>query len=237
MTISALTTLQIQTWIAIAGVLTTAILGLLKYFNFRSRRESLNAVGQAFATVVDALASPDAAKRFSGAVLLRRFFDPRTEHGERRAPYAPEAVAVIAALLRETEAGNFQKLLADGLGFAPSLANADLQRCNLQNAYLGNRAGREVNLSSADFFEADLTRASLKGVLAREAVFYRATLCHTVFDGSDLSAADFRKANLDGARFTGAVLSEARFEDAQNVPDEVSALLENGRVPPFRRAP
>lgn len=222
---SALTTAQLQAWIALVGGLLTAILGLVKYFNFRSRRDSLNAVGQAFETVVDALAAPEDAKRVSGAILLRRFFDSRTEQGERRAPYAQEAIAVIAALLRETDAGNFQKLLADGLGYAPSLAHADLQRCNLQNAYLGSRGERRVDMSGADFFEADLTCASLRGACAREAVFYGATLHSTVFEDCDLTAADFRHADLLGASFAGAVLADARFDDARNPPAEIVTLL------------
>lgn len=230
MLLTALTMVQLQTWIAIVGALLTAILGLLQYFKFRSRRDSLNAIGQAFSEVVDALAAPEEAKRVSGAILLRRFFDPRTEQGERRAPYANEAVAVIAALLRETKSGNFQKLLADGLAYAPSLAHADLQRCNLQNAYLGSRDDRSVDLSNADFFEADLSYASLRGTKARDAVFYGATLHGAVFEESDLTAADFRRADLEGARFGNAHLVGARFDDAENVPPAIAARLEDGRV-------
>src|SRR5262249_31383187 len=123
-----------------------------------------------------------------------------------------------------------QKLLADGLSYAPSLAYADLQRCNLQNAYLGARGDRIVNLGGADFFEADLSYASLRGARARQAVFYGATLQGTVFDGADLTAADFRDADLKGVRFGSAILADARFEGAQNVPPEISAQLEDGRV-------
>src|SRR5205085_6403415 len=132
--------------------------------------------------------------------------------------YAKEAVAVIAALLRETEAGNFQKLLADGLGYARSLTYADLQGCNLQNAYLGARPDRAVDLTGADFFQSDLTSASLRGAHAPNAVFYGATLHDTVFEGCDLTDADFREADLLGARFAGARLEGARFDGAKNLP-------------------
>jgi hypothetical protein len=229
---ASLTTAQLQAWIGIIGGLATAIFGLLKYFDFRSRRESLTAVGHAFAAVVDALASKDAARRASGAILLRRFFDRRTEQGERHAPYAQEAVGVIAALLRDAEADNFQKLLADGLGYAPSLTHADLQRCNLQNAYLGVRPGRAIDLSGADFFEADLTHASLRGARAQAAVFYRAILCDAVLSGCDLTKADFRGAYLAGARFDDATIVGARFEGAHDVPAAIAALLDaDGHVP------
>jgi Pentapeptide repeats (8 copies) len=229
----ALTTAEVQTWIAVVGGLATAILGILKYFNFRSRRERATAVGQAFAATVDALASTDPARQFAGAILLRRFFDQRTEQGEGDSPYEKEAVAVIAALLRDIAAGNLQKLLADGLGYAPTLEHADLQRCNLQHAYLGVRPDRGVDLSNADLFEADLTGASLKGARAHGTVFFRAVLRETVLRDSDLTGADFRAANLEGARFDGADLSGARFDGAKAIPPEVIALLgDDRRVPP-----
>lgn len=224
----ALTTAQLQGWIGIVGGLLTAILGLVKYFNFRSRRDTLNAVGQAFESVVDAIASQEAAKRLSGAILLRRFFDAHTEQGERGTPYAEEAVAVIAALLRDTEAGNFQKLLADGLRYAPSLVGADLQHCNLQQAYLGSRSPQDptVDLTGVDFFEADLSSASLRHARAPGAVFYGAILRGTVFEGCDLTAGDFRQADLQGARFANAVLVNARFDGAKNLPAEIAALVD-----------
>jgi Pentapeptide repeats (9 copies) len=228
----ALTAAQWQGWVAVVGGLATAIVGLLKYFDFRSRRERAAAAGQAFLATVDALASQDEARRLAGAILLRRFFDPETEQGERTTPYANEAVRVIAALLRGTGAGTLQKLLADGLAFAPSLVNADLQGCMLERAYLGKRPDRRPDLTRADFFEADLTEASLKEAIACEAVFYRATLRGTVFRGTVLTRADFRDADLEGARFDGATLDGARFAGARNIPDEVRAQLgADGQVP------
>lgn len=215
------------------GGLATAILGILKYFNFRSRRERTTTVGQAFIATVDALASEDHPRQLAGAILLRRFFDRTTEQGEAGAPYEKEAVAVIAALLRGDQAGNLQKLLADGLGYAPSLQHADLQRCNLRDAYLGVRPDRSVDLSRADFFEADLSRASLKGAKAHGAVFFRTVMHDAVLRDSDLTSADFRDADLKGATFVGACVSGARFRGAHDVPAEVSELLDDdGRVPP-----
>ena len=221
----ALTAAEWQGWVAVVGGLATAVLGLLKYFDFRSRRERAAASGQAFLATVDALSSVEKARRLAGAILLRRFFDPATEQGERTTPYADEAVRVIAALLRDIDPGTLQKLLADGLAFAPSLTNADLQGCVLVRAYLGKRPDREPDLSGADFFEADLSDASFKDATAREAVFYRATLCGTIFKGTKLSGADFREAELKGARFDGATLDGARFAAARNIPDDVRAQL------------
>ena len=50
----ALTAAQWQAWVAVVGGLATAIVGLLKYFDFRSRRERAAAAGAAFIATVDA---------------------------------------------------------------------------------------------------------------------------------------------------------------------------------------
>src|SRR3954447_16612346 len=222
---TAASTASVQAWIALVAGIGTAILGLLKYFDYRSKRDRQTMVGQTFNETVSSLASDDEIKRLAAAILLRRFFDRRTERGAAGAPYQHEAIRVIAALLRATERGEFQKLLADGLAHAPTLCGVDLQRCNLAEAYLGERLGRRVDLSEADLFGADLTNASLKRAVAKKTVFYRATLSGTIFEGADCSGADFREADLAGARFAGTVLDGARFEGVQNPPPEIEARI------------
>jgi len=221
-----------QAWIGVVGALLTAVGGILGYFRFQSRRDRKSAVGAAFDRIVDALASQAPVRQLAAAIMLRRFFDPRAEQGTAGTPYGREAVAVIAALLRTLETGEMQKLLADGLGYAPSLQAADLQRCNIAGAFLGDRGHGPVDLSRADLFEADLSGASLRGAIAKGTVFYMATLRKTVFEDADLGGADFRATDLEGARFAGAKLGGARFADARGLPESVAGLLNNdGEVP------
>ena len=234
----------VQGWIAIIGAFATAVLGIVKYFNYRSRRDRMAAVGLSFGQLVESLASNDPIRQSAAAILLRRFFDPRSEQGvSGKTPYQGEAVGIIAALLRSLETSELQKLLADGLAYAPSLRGADLQRCNLVNAYLGTRRTpatqvhadhpvEPIDLSEADLFEADLSAASLKGARARGAVFLGTTLHGTVFVGADLSQADFRHADLDGARFSGARLAGAKFEGARNIPQDVKRVLDEDATVP-----
>jgi uncharacterized protein YjbI with pentapeptide repeats len=200
------------------------VVGLLKYFDFRSRRDRASAAVQAFLSTVDALASEDNARRLAGAIMLRRFFDRSTEQGEKEAPYAKEAQGVMAALLRDIETGTLQKLLADGLSYSPSLRQADLQGCNLQNAYLGERPDRRPDLSEADLFEADLSGASLANAKACKAVFFRATMRGTVLRKADLREANFSQADLRDARFDGADLAGAVFDGAKNLPPDIEGL-------------
>jgi hypothetical protein len=131
-------------------------------------------VHDAFEAVVKALASTVEVEQLSGAILLRRFFDPKSEVGIGNCPYKNEVVNVIAASLRGQETGNFQKLLVDSLAYAPTLRHADLQRTNLQNGYLGSRSSEDgtqneqviVDLSYADFYRSDLSGGSIKGAIA-----------------------------------------------------------------------
>jgi hypothetical protein len=217
---------DLQGWVAVLGGFAAGVAAFLKYVSFRSRSNRAAAAGEAFAATVDALASTDEARRLAGAILLRRFFDRSTEQGDKHMPYAKEAVAVMAALLRGAEAGTFQKLLADGLAHAPELRQADLQECNLRNAYLGRRFDRRPDMSRADFFQADLSGASLKGASATHAVFFRAKLQGTILSEADLRDADFREAELQDASFDGALLDGARFDGATNVPEQIAALLD-----------
>jgi uncharacterized protein YjbI with pentapeptide repeats len=222
-----MTASEAQVWVGIVGSLITVIVSVLGVLGFQRRRDRSAAVGTEFRTVVDALASGNATKRMAAAIMLRRFFSARSEQGAAHLSYAGEAVAVIAGLLRDTKPGQFQKLLADGLRYAPSLRGADLQGCDLSNAYLGQwdrdeltrswwrPAGRKpVDLSGADLFTANLTRASLKGVAAAGATFLEANLEQTVFSHATLTGADFRRARLSGAKFDGADLTGARFDEA-----------------------
>jgi hypothetical protein len=205
-----------------------AILGILKYFEYRTRRDKIMLVRQAVDTVVQSLASNVEVERMAGAILLRRFFDRETEVGIARTPYWKEAVDVTAAILRGQVSGNFQKLLADGLAFAPNLERADLQRTNLQFAYLGPRK-MPTNLSNADFYRADLSRASLKKAKANGAIFYQARMHNTVLTGAELQDANFFEADLKGAKFDGALLYGAVFKCARNIPAALASKLnENG---------
>jgi uncharacterized protein YjbI with pentapeptide repeats len=227
-----MSTSAIQAWVAIIGALLTAVLGLLRYFNYKSKRDRMTTVGASFSTTVESLMSDSEIERMAAAVLLRRFFDRGTEQGRGGAPYKRETVEVIAAVLRQVPSGLFQKVLADGLRYARNLVSADLQRCNLRDAYLGRKPGdkRCLNLSNADLFGADCTGASFREVIAKGSVFTEATLEGSVFIGAKLQQADFRRARLSGARFSGAYIEGARFEGAHDLPQEVAELLDDDLV-------
>ena len=227
---------QVQAWIAVVGGLLAVLVGLRGFFNYRSKRDTLAAVGAAFSSTVDSLSDENLTKQIAAAVLLRRFFDPHTEQGTRRLAYKSEAVNVIAGMLREDHDPRLQKALADGLRYAKVLCNVDLQECNLANAYLGQKRGDDwtLDLSDADLYDAKLDGASLKRVTAQTAIFYLASLKKTVFERADLVNADFRDADLSGAKFPRAVLTQSDFRGATLTDATFAGAFLSGAD--FRRA-
>lgn len=229
----------------IAGVtaivaLLGAVLGVLRYFNYRTKRDRKAAVGLVFETVVEALASENEIKQLAAAIRLRRFFDPHSEVGQAGTPYSADALGVITGILRKQPTGNLQKLLADGLTYAPTLIRADLQRTNLQGAYLGR-----TDVSRADFYRADLSVGSLKDAIAQKTVFYQAKLVDTVLTRADLRGANFFEADLTRAKFGGAKLVGATFVGSRSIPPQIDRCLKgddrifiaspynpDGRMPP-----
>lgn len=205
-----MTATAVQAWVAVIAAVLAGLLGVLKYFSYRTRRDRISIVGQAFSATVESLSSDAEAKKLAAAILLRRFFDKGTEQGAGGTPYEHEAVAVIAALLRNTQTGELQKLLADGLAYASSLRRADLQECNLSRAYLGRRPRSEVAHASLRLLVAG-RRGELRRGSGRNEQLDSPALAPPI----DLTEADLFHANLNGASLRGAVAPKAVFYTAQ----------------------
>ena len=220
--------------ISIGSVVVGSLVAILGVMGYQNRRARVSAIRTAFNDVVGALASDAEREQLAAAVLLRRFFDPTSElgardlFGRRRSPYSGEALSVMAAVLRGLPSGDLQKLLADGLAYAPTLEGADLQRTNLQGAYLYSRRIGGT-LERADFYRADLSGGSLNGGRAADAVFYQARLRGTVLRDADLRGANFFDADVTGANFEGARLEGASFADTRGVPAELEPFLDSAR--------
>ena len=237
--------------------LTPAIFATVLYRIKRSiTKQQVIAIGEHFRTIVEQITSGTVEKKVSSAILLRRFFDPKSEFGIGGTPYAKDCLTVTCALLKVLPTSNLQKVLADNLRYAPTdaLQHADFQRANLAKAYLGRRPpkkskrttfqsfnvfkinkhlstneefseGEPLNLSEADFFQADLSGASLRGAILFKAKFYEATLSNTTLRDTDLRSANFhaatlhsadlRGADLTGASFSGATLINVNFQGAK----------------------
>ena len=208
-----------------------ALVGLRQFLRFRTHRDRLSEIGQSFTRLANGLGAGTQIERLSAAALLPKFFDPKSEFGMKRSPYAGDAARLMVAVLKTEPTGVVQKTLADGLAGAPSLLGADFQRANLRNCYWGRRRdGTAVSAPKADFFRADLSAASLKGADLRKAVFMGAQLVTTVLKEADLRDCNFNSANLRGASFDGALLAGASFVGAHHIPGVITELLDaNGK--------
>jgi Pentapeptide repeats (9 copies) len=210
--------------------LITAILGVFKYFDVRSKRQQREAVGAAFKGIVATLAGTDRVERLGSAILLRRFFSPSSEYSKPDMPYADEAVDVIAATLRGEPTGDVQKVLADGLAYVGDrgLRHKDFQHVNLSGGYLSlsGPAGHAVARAS-DRRPADERRAGgrrTRASAADRAKSPRLDVGHADFFEADISGASFAeddcvdtvfyRASAVGAVFRDTDLTDANFRDA-----------------------
>ncbi len=193
-----------------------------------TRKKEKAAIVLSFSQTVDSLSSQKQESQLSAAILLRRYFDIKPIFAK---PFMhDETINVIASLLRTLPTGIYQKTLADGLAYAKGsgLTQMDLQKANLQNAYIGHKQ-RRLQCQVTDFFSADLSFALLENVDAQNAVFCDAIFLNASIKGSDMSCADFRRANLTHAYFKQTRLYHANFSGAVGIPDEILAKLdENG---------
>lgn len=134
--------------VLIAGFFYGVFKFVFEYLNIKSDNVRREENKKAFDGVVSQLSSSNPSAQLSAAILLRRFFDAKRL--KKSPELASETINVISALLRTIPTGVYQKTLADGLAYARDLSLADLQRTNLQDAYLGTK-DRKISMDSLPF--------------------------------------------------------------------------------------
>lgn len=241
---------QADGWVLLFAVISAVVYAVLKVVNFQTTTQKLNNAKLAFESVIKGLASERESERVAAAVMIRRFFDPYSEFGlslpgamfhkmamlipslnqrykNAATPYQIEAINLIASVLKGEPIGVVQKILADSLAYAPNLSHADLQSANLYGAYLGKKDDRNPVMEGADFYMANLTRASLKGVQASRAYFKKALMHETVLRGTVLLGANFEEADLHLVEINDATQFEgANFKGAINLPTSIANHLD-----------
>ncbi|MBC8320251.1 MAG: pentapeptide repeat-containing protein [Bacteroidetes bacterium] len=197
-------------------------------------KDNVKKIGIAFKETVAGLSSPNLEVRMSSAILLRRFLYKKSEYGVGGTPFADDTVSVIVAVLKTLQTSDFQKVLSDTLRFAQAkyLINGDFQRANLTKAFLGSKndekKGMIIDMTKADFFQANLSGTLLKNAVLNEAQFYEASLLGTKFNKAKLRNANFNSAVLQSVDFTGADLTGASFDNAKLRGVDFSGALLNG---------
>lgn len=223
--------------LSILSVLVLLFIAFLRYVSANSKEKKLSSVKASFVSIVEQLSSSSETEKMSAAILLRRFFDTKTEMGLRGKPFKKEAVNLISGMLKVEPVGRLQKTLGEGLIYAVSVTNQDLQKVNLHDVHLGKSLGYKLftlrwnlkfwnyprfnlfnqrfpDFTGSDFFQSDLSRASFADCDLVGCVFYEANCKKTVFKNAKLMKANFNEADLEGAKFSGANLQGATFEKA-----------------------
>ncbi|KPP97166.1 pentapeptide repeat-containing protein [Marinobacter sp. HL-58] len=214
--------------ISLVSISVPVILFLLYRFKKTVAKEQVAIIGNHFRSIVDQISSGSTDSRVAAAIQLRRFLNSTTEFGVNKMPYAKDCLEVTSAFLKIMPTSNLQKILADNLRYVPNefLIEADLQRVNLSKAYISDKK-KFLDFSRADFFQANLSGASLREVCLENAQFYEANLSGATLRDTNLRGAnfqssaifntDFRGADLDGANFSNSKIFNANFKDAINI--------------------
>ncbi len=95
------------------------------------------------------------------------------------------------------------------------LSPAFLNEARLKGAHLEGANLRAAELNGADCTKAHFAGADLTEAIARESVFYYASLEHAILDRTKLDRADLRGVNLSGADVSHAHLKSAQLQRAR----------------------
>ncbi len=226
--------------IFIGGALSAA----LTFFGIKSKATEKDELRTSLNKITRQLSSSSSTLKVSAAIEIRRFFNEYNivKHNE----YVIEAINIISSLLKILPTGVFQKTLADGIAYAKNLSKVDLQKTNMQDAYLGTKDNVAIILNETDLFLADLSYALIENAVGVETVFYQSMLFNARiknssfvkgnFRGADLSGsviknvdftdADFTDANLFGVTFKNVTLCNACFQGTKNLPKDISNNLD-----------
>lgn len=221
---------NIELLIVLFTAVSAIVFAIIKFFDFKTKSQTLASIRSSFDSIVEKLSSENEIEKISAAILLRRFFDKKTEEGGKRTPYVKETINVIASLLRNLPTCIFQKTLADGLSYTIDLQNVDFQKANFQQSYLGRKDGKAIDISVADFFRADFSQALIDNVIAVKTIFYQARFHQTTIKNSDCQGANFCGTDLLGARFDKVNLLGANFRNAVNIPEVITEHLDQDFV-------
>lgn len=211
--------------IAALATLVVTIVKLVDYIAKDSHSKADNMHAN-FNSTLNGLKSDSETERITSAILLRRYIND-LNFFKRATTYKKDALNVMSSLLRITTCGEFQKALADSLSFTVDVQHQDFQYANFQNAIIKVSGGKHINMSHADFYQADLSYASINNAKCVETVFCGCNMRNTKFRNCNLRNCDFRGANLSGAKFldgSECKLEGAKFKNATNIP---SAILEH----------
>lgn len=210
--------------VTVIGAVIYAVYKILSdFFDFKNVNIRWAQEKDSLSTIIAGLSQENPSSRISSAIMLRRFLN--TKISKRFPNLQKEALNVISATLKISPSGIFQKTLADSLAYAIDLTHLDLQKTNLQDAYIGRKDGQAVIMEHTDFYLSDLSYALIDNAVGSP-IFYYAILFDTQIKNCHFEGANFCGADLAYTSFKNVFLDGADFTNAKNIPQEIMQHLE-----------
>ncbi len=212
----------IALFVTVGGAIGGYLIGQSRNTLAKIEFENKKNVDEVYQSIVQELADSSAILRASAAVklgsILKSFPSEWAVSEERKEQLFQLTKQVLAAALSIESDKKVLKTLTinvilhkpksdDGLACAREL---DLSGAKAEDAYWAR-----CNFEYADFYAADLTRASFRKSNLSGAQFRETILENSVFDESTCIGTNFKMADIRGASFIGASLDNVNFENAK----------------------
>ena len=185
--------------------------------NFENRKE----VDSIYQSIVKELADKSPILRCVAAVKLgnilqsfpKEWEDHLDKDNNRRDRIIELTKRVLAASLAIEEEPTVLKTLT--IAIYEIKNRGDMHYIDFSSANANNSYWKGVDFSHADFYMAELNKASFREAILRSTKFRESKMNEAVLIKSDCTEANFKLADLRGADFTGAKLIKTKFEGAK----------------------
>lgn len=186
--------------------------------NFENRKN----VDEVYQSIVQELSDDSPVLRAAAAVklgaILKSFPSEWTVSETRMIQIRQLTKQVLAAALSIETDPKVLKTLTISIVLDPGMSSdelADVKGLDLSGAKASDAYWARCNFEYADFYAADLSRASLRKSNLSGAQFRESDLKAVVFDESICRNTNFKMADLRGASFAKAQLDSTSFEHAK----------------------
>lgn len=214
-------------WLKMAGIFVTVgtavggyLLGQSRSTHKRLELEKWNNVNALYQGIVQELSADSALLRAAAAAKLGKFLQSFPFEWdltpERHAELRDLTKKVLAASLAIEKEPKVLKTLTIAISLSDlSLGHGDLRAVDLSGARAADAYWARIDFTDADFYQADLTGASLRKANLSRAQFRDTKLNDAVLANAFCEEANFKFTDLRGADLSGATLRRANFERAK----------------------
>lgn len=212
----------IALFVTVGGAVGGYLVGQSRATHARIDFEDRKNVDEVYQSVVQELADDSPILRAAAAVklgsLLKSFpaeWNVSTTRKEQLTQLTKQVLA--AALSIEKDEKVLKTLTINIVLHKPESLNgfSSVQEMDLSGAKAEDAYWARCNFEYADFYAADLRRASFRKSKLSGAQFREANLTDAVLDETDCENTNFKMADLRGASFANASLDDAIFDDAK----------------------